>query len=1076
MSTAMNTSEHPRTDLSEESRTASVFRRALTRKQRAQLLANVDLPRDYHDVSKQSQCPFDGDVPLEKRFQAEGLDIDAAHAALQFESHELPQSAEDELQWASAFTIKEHVASDSQGAMPLEAFHPFLVLLQPEADHLCECVRRHTEQLVANNHNAPFGLQAGPAIATNMFAGRVLPMVLRTLALELNVARMQSTLVGETSEARFSDFVRTLKTPEFRQQFFQEYVVLAQQIHQAAEQCQAATGELLERLSQDWESIVHQFFGGTSPGDLAQVHLGAGDTHASGRAVAQLVFETGERLVYKPRCLKLDEQFQALLAWTNDRGFELPFHRLRTLTRAQYGWVEFVQAEDCKSELEAANFFRRQGAFLAVLHAIGGSDIHHENIIARGEHPVLVDLEVLFSPESEIDAEQMTTDAKAAEALATSVVRTGMLPYKVWQAGASEGVDVSGLVDVEGATTPDSVPVWDGQGSDDMQLTRRQVPMEGSQNLPRLHGKRLDVREHQSELLTGFEIMYRLLARHREELLSDDGPLSAFSGLETRVVLRMSRSYGKLQNESFHPDVLRDALDRDEVFDRLWSVVRHQPKMKNIIASEREQLWQGDIPAFTLRANSTDLCTISGEPVSNEYFAQSGLSAAQQRISGFGEDDLAAQKWFIEASLATSEVKRRDWQVSSRVSAEAAARPNNEEKFVEQAIEIGEKLDHLAIHHGKEATWNGLLYAGRKSPIVSPLALDLYEGIPGVAWFLAHLGDVTEEKRFTRLAEKSLNTILGANDRLETELSPGGFYGLGGVIYTLTHLGSLWRRADLIERATKLAHRIPECTAKDGVLDLIAGSTGGLASILTLHSVTKDPALEEIASRCGERLLATATDQACGKAWQLDDLGPVPIVGASHGTAGAAWALLRIASITEREDFFELGNAALAYERSQYDASRQNWPNNMHAEEDAPEFTRWRVQWCHGAPGIGLLRAKMLEQGFDAIIANEVRVAAETTLRAGFGFGHCLCHGDVGNLECLMMMADGLKDDDLRAKAKLQADRVLDSIEEHGARCGVPNGVQTPGLMTGLAGIGYGMLRVAHPELPSVLSMDAPVV
>ncbi|MEM7560228.1 MAG: type 2 lanthipeptide synthetase LanM family protein, partial [Planctomycetota bacterium] len=737
------------------------------------------------------------------------------------------------------------------------------------------------------------------------------------------------------------------------------------------------------------------------------------------------------KLVYKPRCLQLDEQFQALLAWTNERGFELPFQQLRTLTRPQYGWVEFVEAADCQNDSEAANFFRRQGAFLGLLHAIGGSDIHHENIIARGEHPVLVDLEVLFSPENEIDSQQITTDAKAAEALATSVVRTGMLPYKVWQAGASEGVDVSGLVDVEGATTPDSVPVWDGQGSDDMQLTRRQVSMEGSDNLPRLHGKRLDVRDHQSELLAGFESMYRLLATHRDELLSEDGPFSAFAALDTRVVLRMSRSYGKLQNESFHPDALRDALDRDVVFDRLWSVVRHQPKMKNLIASEREQLWQGDIPAFTVRANSTDLCTISGELVAEEYFAQSGLSAAEQRIANFGEDDLAAQKWFIEASLATSEVKRRDWQVSSQAS-NPAAQPNDDTKFVERAIEMGEKLEHLAIHHGKEATWNGLLYAGRKSPIVSPLALDLYEGIPGVAWFLAHLGSVTNEKRFTRLAEKSLNTILGASDRLESEMSPGGFYGLGGVIYTLTHLGSLWQRADLIERATKLAHRIPECSAKDQVLDLIAGSTGGLASILTLHSVTRDPALEEIASRCGERLLATATNQAYGRAWQLDDLGPVPIVGASHGTAGAAWALHRIASITEREDFSKLGKAALAYERSQYDASRKNWPNNMHAEEDAPEFTRWRVQWCHGAPGIGLLRAKMLEQEFDATIADEVRVAAETTLRAGFGFGHCLCHGDVGNLECLMMMADALQDDDLRARAKLQAGQVFDSIEEHG--------------------------------------------
>ena len=38
-----------------------------------------------------------------------------------------------------------------------------------------------------------------------------------------------------------------------------------------------------------------------------------------------------------------------------------------------------------------------------------------------------------------------------------------------------------------------------------------------------------------------------------------------------------------------------------------------------------------------------------------------------------------------------------------------------------------------------------------------------------------------------------------------------------------------------------------------------------------------------------------------------------------------------------------------------------------------------------------------------------------------------------------------------------------------------PSGVETPGLMTGLAGIGYGLLRLAEPRrTPSVLALEPP--
>ena len=37
-------------------------------------------------------------------------------------------------------------------------------------------------------------------------------------------------------------------------------------------------------------------------------------------------------------------------------------------------------------------FYERQGGYLALLYMLQATDFHHENLIAAGEHPVLLDL------------------------------------------------------------------------------------------------------------------------------------------------------------------------------------------------------------------------------------------------------------------------------------------------------------------------------------------------------------------------------------------------------------------------------------------------------------------------------------------------------------------------------------------------------------------------------------------------------------------------------------------------------------------------------------------------------------
>jgi lantibiotic modifying enzyme len=132
--------------------------------------------------------------------------------------------------------------------------------------------------------------------------------------------------------------------------------------------------------------------------------------------------------------------------------------------------------------------------------------------------------------------------------------------------------------------------------------------------------------------------------------------------------------------------------------------------------------------------------------------------------------------------------------------------------------------------------------------------------------------------------------------------------------------------------------------------------------------------------------------------------------------------------------------------------------------------------WCHGAPGIGLARLCSLRHLDDEAIRAEIDTALQTTLAKGFGGNHSLCHGDLGNLELLLQASQVLAEPQWHAQVDRIAAIILESISRDGWLCGTPLGVESPGLMTGLAGIGYGLLRLAEPtRVPCVLVLAPPV-
>jgi lantibiotic modifying enzyme len=175
---------------------------------------------------------------------------------------------------------------------------------------------------------------------------------------------------------------------------------------------------------------------------------------------------------------------------------------------------------------------------------------------------------------------------------------------------------------------------------------------------------------------------------------------------------------------------------------------------------------------------------------------------------------------------------------------------------------------------------------------------DLYGGLPGVTLFLAYLGAITGEQRYTVLAQRAGETMLRRLEKSKSSVkSIGAFSGWGGVIYTLSHLGALWREAELLSKAEALVATLPGLIELDEYLDIIGGAAGCIGGLLSLYDQVQSERTLHAAVQCGERLVARAQQVEHGVGW-LVPREPRPLAGFAHGAAGIAWALLKLAAVT----------------------------------------------------------------------------------------------------------------------------------------------------------------------------------
>jgi len=733
-------------------------------------------------------------------------------------------------------------------------------------------------------------------------------------------------------------------------------------------------------------------------------------------------------------------------------------------------------------------FYERFGSYLALLHALEATDFHYENVIAAGEHPMLIDLEALFHPRHTPPPAFDDPEWIGWDVLQRSVLRAGVLPFRAFGNEKSAGLDMSAVGGGKAQQTPNRFPTLVDAGTDTMRLERNFVTLPGSQNRPALGGELVDPARYVERIISGFAATYRLLMRFRDDLVAPDGPIRSFADAPIRVVLRPTRQYALILSESYHPDVLRDAIDRDLLLDRLWIAIPSRPELERVVAYEHADLVVGDVPLFTSRPDSRDLFTTHGTRV-EAYFAQSGLDAALARIESLSEDDLQRQEWVVRASLVALAPARHT--ATGVIARPEAVVPNaihdrmpSSNECIAAAHAVACRLAELALRQANRASWLGLTLALDRDWVIQPVGADLYGGTLGIAHFLAHSAHITGDAGHAALARDVIDqavsrlNVLTADPSSEVLLASGsiGAFGwLGGAVYVLSHVGALWADSALLDVAERVAGHARAGIARDAQLDIISGSAGFALALASLDAVRPAGVARDAIRECADHLVRAAIAHGDGIAWRTRVEATHPLTGLSHGASGMAAALAVAGALLDDARYTTAALSAFHYERTTFDPGAQNWPDYriLDAGPVASPLAMWA--WCHGAPGIGLARLIALCHVADDDAAADLDAAIRSTVANGFGANDSLCHGDLGNLELLLRAREQSLTGTWERTLASEAARLVDRLGQGKWRCGIPGGVETPGLMMGLAGIGYGLLRLGAGErVPSMLSLDTP--
>lgn len=882
---------------------------------------------------------------------------------------------------------------------------------------------------------------------------------LRTLIYQMHFYKQKELLQGDTASEEYDYFCKQcIGKAWFYEEIFAEYPVLYRCILNKCEQMEDYYTEIVKHFSEDKEKIEKKLLGGRGISRITGIKGGFADSHNSGKQVLQIRIDNTVEILYKPHSMENEKVFYDLLEWFGEKvgvtQYTYPF-----ISKKSYSWSVRVDYLTCETEQQLKKYYSRLGVQLFLAYFLGTKDLHYENIIASGEYPVLIDLEVLVSILGA--RERKTVTNEIYHQLSQSVLYTGLLPFYYWNQDG-KGINSSAISGIGGQKYPFKVPVIINQKTSDMKIEYQYPITKNVQNLATLNDRFCEPYLYKKEIMEGFGNAYRQALSQKAELHSQ---LKRIENIQNRVLVADTQRYGMMLSSSYHPSLLRDGADR-EVF--LYSMLTGRKEQDiQIVKSEIKSMLDGDIPYFYCNLNEKHL-SCGQKLISKNYFPRDGITEIYGKWNALDEIDLEKQKEYINLSLELMPnkedgYKNKVYAVSSNNSLESVGGDAIPRYTLEELIS---RLLKYAIWNPEknEVSWFTVQLAsfGQTTWEIKPMNHYLYDGLAGMLLIFHKLNLVRESQEINKIYRTLKEMLFGYTDagylsleKLDSK-NTGAYEGESSIAYVYLLLYQQSRDEEYLEYAKKHLEIVEKLIDGDIHYDLLSGNAGAAWISTLIYQITNAPNYIQIAERAIKRMEEMAEVNSNGVGWTIEK-GTPPMAGMAHGNSGILMPVIALWKYTGKMEYKILAEQVWNYENSLYNSRIGNWKDMRIKETGNVEDEVGAVAWCHGAAGILLSRITCYELLEDEQWKNRIEKDILSSYVKLKGYwrrdSYCLCHGVCGNLWILSVAGRKLKENGVLADMDLMHEVKV-------GRISLLNQERiNPGFMNGYGGILYAMLK-----------------
>ena len=899
-------------------------------------------------------------------------------------------------------------------------------------------------------------------------------LCIRTLIYEMYICGQEGLLEGNEFEQYQYYIDHFLKDKQYLNDFFSLYPVLERRINEIIQNTIDIYKEVIERIDTDANEIMREFNIVESAFIVEHLSTDFSDSHKNGRRVFCVEFVSGEKILYKPRCLQNEIKLQEITNYFY-KICNLGSYEYCILDKGKYGWCEIVTQKDCESTEELSRYYQRIGVILFINYLLEGGDIHFENLIACNEYPVIIDAET-FIGNIEGDNGKSATE-KVSNLLRKSVLYSGILPFYSWNNAGDAGINMSAISGEEGQKFPIKIPFIINPKSVNMRVVYDYPVSKRNHNLAMLKGKFIQPSEFADKIIQGFKSAYLGAMEHTETLLKI---IQQYSELEVRYLIRNTQQYVIVLSSSYHPELLMDGGARNLFFYSLINGNLQNENSKLLIEHEIEDLLSGDIPYFYFRGNKKSIYTWDGREVKN-FFSKTALQQIEENIQYLSYKNLEQQIQYIKITFNMENAGTRKIK-NERLK---PALSNNIFKTAEElAKELLCKIGTNAIYSedGTDVNWIGVKLFGIKENqwMIQALPNTLYDGTVGINLVFHLYERIYQDKKYHEICDVLDNRILRYIDTISdgkksiAEFNTGVFCGEGSILYALNILYEIYDDSKYKLYFDKWLSCMETIISEDCLFDLISGNSGIVLVLINMYKKAGTPTYLQKAIQIAEQLIEDmVTDK--GKVGWKSEVVPEVLAGFAHGNSGFIEMFSRLYEVYPQAKYLRVLSRLVEYENSLYSEKNNNWTDlRKFPEED--QNRDQPIAWCHGAAGILLSRLTLYNaiknSGETALfqqVIKDISLAKNKLIEDGLHAGFCLCHGNMGNLLILKRYAEIFDDKQVRSICDSRFEQILEFLNDQNV---LPTELYNPGFMTGLSGIAYALLKYTMPELPLIIGVE----